>query len=91
MYNRKYELQKNLGNVIKDLRQDKSINRLANEIELSKSIWCELEKGKKDIRISTFWRIAEAFEIKPSTMLALVEKELGKDFSFLEDTSSFIK
>ncbi len=90
MYRSKYELQKNLGNVIKNLRQEKSINQLSNEIELSKSIWSELEKGKKDIRISTLWRIAEAFEIKPSSLLALVESRLGKDFSFIEDTSTFI-
>ncbi len=91
MYKSKCELQKNLGKVVKDLRQEKSINQMSNEIELSKSIWSELEKGKKDIRLSTFWRIAEAFEIKPSALLALVESKLGKDFSFLEDTSTFIK
>ena len=78
------ELQKVLAFVIKKYRNDKSISRLANEIGLSKSIWSDLEKGKKDIQFSTFCRIAEALEVKPSLLMLEIEEMLGNDFSFLE-------
>lgn len=86
MQPRKLELQNAIGIVIKKLRKNTSITQLAYEIDLSKSIWSELEKGNKDIQISTFWRIAEALDIKPSELLIKVEQELGADFSFLEDS-----
>ena len=55
------------------------------EIDLSKSIWSELEKGNKDIQLSTFWRIAEALDIRPHILIKEIESILGKRFfSFLE-------
>ena len=43
-----------------------------------------MEKGKKDLQLSTFWRIAEALYVKPSELLLMIEKDLGEDFSFIE-------
>lgn len=80
----KREFLKKLAEVIKNHRAQQSISKLSNEIGLSKSIWSELEKGNKDIQLTTFWRIAEAFEIKPSELIKEIEKELGNSFSFLE-------
>lgn len=80
----KNELLKALGKIIKQSRREKSISQLTNEIGLSKSIWSELEKGRKDIQLTTFWRIAEACDIKPSELLKELENELGSSFSFLE-------
>lgn len=80
----KNEFLKALANVVKKSRAQKSISHLTNEIGLSKSIWSELEKGRKDIQITTFWRIAEACEISPSVLMKELEKELGSSFSFLE-------
>lgn len=80
----KNEFLKTLAKVTKKYRAQKSISQLSNEIGLSKSIWSELEKGHKDIQLTTFWRIAEAFDIKPSELLKEMEKELGNSFSFLE-------
>ncbi len=87
MQDRKKELLITLGSTIKDFRKDKSISRLSNEIELSKSIWSELEKGRKDIQLTTFWKIAEALEVSPSVLLGHIEELLGKDFSFIENVS----
>lgn len=84
MQNSKVTFLKTLAIVTKKYRAQKSISQLSNEIGLSKSIWSELEKGHKDIQLSTFWRIAEAFDIKPSELLKEMEKELGNNFSFLE-------
>lgn len=81
----KNKLQYVLGKIIKKYRADKSINQLSNEIELSKSIWSDLEKGKKDIQFTTFWRIAEALNIAPHKLLKDIENELDEEFSFIED------
>ncbi len=85
MQERKQELLKAISKVIKDNRKT-SISRICNEIELSKSIWSELEKGRKDIQLTTFWRIAEAYDIKPSNLLKQIEETVGDNFSFIENT-----
>ena len=78
-------LQHILGKVIKKYRATKSINQLSNEIELSKSIWSDLERGKKDVQFTTFWRIAEALNVAPHKLLKDIEIELGAEFSFIEN------
>ena len=81
----KIKLQKILAKIIKKLRNKKSITQIANEIDLSKSVWFNLEKGERDIQFSTFWRIAEGLGIKPSDLVKEIENQLGKDFSFIEN------
>ena len=81
----KIKLQKTLAEIIKKLRNKKSITQIANEIDLSKSVWFNLEKGERDIQFSTFWRIAEGLDIKPSDLVKEIENQLGEDFSFIEN------
>ena len=81
----KIKLQKILAKIIKKLRNKKSITQIANEIDLSKSVWFNLEKGERDIQFSTFWRIAEGLDIKPSDLVKEIENQLGEDFSFIEN------
>lgn len=88
MQERKKELQKVLAAVIKKHRKTSSISRLSDEIELSKSIWAGVERGERDVQLSTFWRMAEGLEIKPSVLLKEIEDILGNDFSFLENIPS---
>ncbi len=88
MQEHKDKLLKTLAKVVKKHRADKSISQLTNEIALSKSIWSELEKGHKDIQLTTFWRIAESFDIKPSALLKDIENELDSNFSFLESENN---
>ncbi len=88
MQETKKELLKITGNIIKKYRGIKSISLLSNEIELSKSIWSEVEKGNKDIQLTTLWRISEGLNIKPSELIKEIENMLGKDFSFLENNSN---
>ena len=85
MQDRKQELQETLARVITKHRKTQSISKLANEIELSKSVWAGIEKGKRDVQMSTFWRIAEGLDVKPSELLREIEINLGNEFSFLED------
>ena len=86
MQDTKKELLKTTGNLIKKHRGNKSISLLSNEIELSKSIWSEVEKGKKDIQLTTLWRIAEGLNMKPSELLKEIENILDKNFSFIENS-----
>ena len=82
----KRELLKITGSIIKKYRGIKSISLLSNEIELSKSIWSEVEKGNKDIQLTTLWRIAEGLNIKPSELLKEIENTLDNNFSFIENS-----
>ena len=81
----KKELQNAIATVVKNQRK-KSITKSADEIGMGKSLWADLENGIKDPQISTLWRIAEGLDIKPHVLIKLVEKELGENFSFLENT-----
>ncbi len=85
MQDKKLKLQNSLGKIINQQRRELSITKLSNEIDLSKSIWSDVEKGKKDIQLSTFWRIAEALFLKPSELLKLIEEDLGEDFFLIDD------
>ncbi len=86
MKENKRKLLKITGNIIKKYRGIKSISLLSNEIELSKSIWSEVEKGNKDIQLTTLWRIAEGLNIKPSELLKEIENTLDNNFSFIENS-----
>ena len=83
---KRQELSLALSEVIGDLRQKskKSANLFANEIEISKTTILKIEKGMLDPQLSTFCRIASAFDVTPSKLLLLIEKKLPKDWDFLE-------
>ena len=74
-----------LGNIIKKNRGKKSINQLSYEIDLSKSVWSNVEKGRKDIQFTTLWRIIEALDINPAEFIKEVYSELDETFSMIED------
>ena len=75
--------QLTIAKVVKNCRK-KSITKSADEIGMGKSMWADLENGKKDPQFSTLWRIAEGLDIKPSKLVEMIEHELGENFSFLE-------
>ncbi len=87
MQDRRKELQLAIAKIVKKYRT-KSITKSADEIGMGKSIWADLENGIKDPQFSTLWRIAEALDIKPHKLVEDIEKYLGENFSFLEDTPS---
>ena len=86
MQESKIILQKTRAEIIKEyrLKEKKSISLISNEINLSKSIWSQVEKGVKDIQISTLWRICEALEIPLSTLILEIEKRTKGKINFLE-------
>ena len=84
MQDKKQKLLNTLANVIKKNRKDKSISQLALEIDVSKSIWSMIEQGKRDAQFSTFWRVSEALNVRPSELVKEIDNELGEAFTFIE-------
>lgn len=80
-------LSKLLGVIIKEVRENakKSISLSANEAEISKSVWADLEKGFKDPQFTTLWRIAETLDVPLSKIILSLEKELPENWSFLDN------
>ncbi len=79
-------LQKILAKVIKNHRMEdrKSISLLSAEIGMTKSILADLEKGIKDPRLSTLWRIAQGLNLSLSVIIQELEQTLGEDFSLID-------
>ena len=68
-----------IAKTVKNLRKkkEKSISLNSDELNISKSIWSDIELGKSDMQISTFWRIAEALEIPPENLIIEIKKNLA--------------
>jgi transcriptional regulator with XRE-family HTH domain len=79
-------LCKSLGLTIKKLRQDKhkSISRISNEYDITKTIWAYLERGLNDPQFTTLWRISEALDMPLSQIIAILEKELPENWNFID-------
>ena len=85
--NKSDELAKAIGQVIRESRLSKkncSINQFAHEYDLDVGNTSRVENGHTDIKVVTLWKIAEALELKPSSLLKLVEKSLGESFHFYD-------
>lgn len=81
------EFAKVVGVMITELRTNKnlSINKFAHEYGLDVGNTSRIEKGSIEVKLVTFWKIAEALEISPSKLLRIVELRLGKEFHFYEE------
>lgn len=79
-------LLKATAEIVKELRTKtgKSISLISNELNISKSIWSDIELAKTDIQMSTFWRIAEALEIQPDELIRKIKNNLSKSLTFIE-------
>ena len=66
------------------LRGEKSQFILASENDISSSIISTIERGLKDPQLTTFFKIAEALNMKPSELLLEIENQLPKDFSLID-------
>ena len=76
-----------VGEVIADLRLNKklSINKFAHEYDLDVGNTSRVEKGSIEVKLVTFWKIAEALEMQPSLLIKKIEQKLGKNFHFYEE------
>lgn len=86
MEKQKQLLKNALAEVVKKHRnnQKKSISKISAEILMTKSMWQTLEQAKKDPQFSTFWRVAEAINMKPEDLIVEIKKLLPKDFTLID-------
>lgn len=79
-------LLKAVAKTVKELREKtgKSISLISNELNVSKSIWSDVELGKSDMQFTTFWRIAEALEVSPEDLIVKIKKNIGESITFIE-------
>ena len=77
-------LLKAIGNVVKRerLKRKIGINKFSYEFDIGNGLLSYLEKGVSDTKITTMWKLANAFEMKFSDFVRLVEMELPTDFNF---------
>lgn len=82
----KTKLQKCLSKSVKEkrLNLNKSISLLSAEVGMTKSMWADLEKGRKDPQLSTIWRISQGLDIPLSVLIKEIEDNLGNDFTLIE-------
>ena len=80
-------LLKVIGEVIKEqrIKQNKGILLFGYEYDISNSSIMLLEKGKRDVQISTLWKLANAFGMSFSEFIELVETRLPKGFKLIDD------
>lgn len=85
--NKRKELAVAISKVVNNLlkQNNKSATLFADEINISKTTILNLKKGILDPQISTIFKISFAFNIKPSKMLELIEKELPEKWDILDN------
>lgn len=80
-------MQKAIGKIVKAHRtaMGKGINTFYFEYDLGNALIMDTEKGKTEAKIGTIWKFANAFGLKCSEFIKLVEDELPEDFNFYDD------
>ena len=84
---KKEMLIKIIGNLIKEKRlaQNKGILLFSYEYDISNSSIALLEKGKRDVQVTTLWKLANAFGLRFSEFAREIETKLPKDFKLIDD------
>ncbi len=69
------------GQVIRELRKKRGVTQevLSGFACISRSHLAMIENGTKNPNVDTLWRIAEAFGMPLSDLLALIETEIMKN------------
>lgn len=83
--NKNKKIRESLSLVLKELKKDKKISTIAYESELPRSVVYYINQARKDPQLTTFWRLAEGFNIKPSELLKLVEDKMPEGWTIFEE------
>ena len=77
-------LLKTIGNIVKRerLRRNAGINKFSYEYDIGNGLLSYLEKGISDTKITTMWKLANAFGMQFSDFARMIELELPNDFNF---------
>ena len=81
---KKQELLKALGKTVwqNRIRLKKGINTFSYEYDIGNGLLSRLEKGLIDTKITTLWKLSNAFGYKCSDFIKIVEEKLAADFNF---------
>lgn len=80
-------LLKVIGEIIKEKRtaQNKGILLFGYEYDISNSSIMLLERGQRDVQVTTLWKLANAFGMTFSEFVQEVESRLPEGFKLIED------
>ena len=70
-----------VGKVIQEFRENKGVSQevLSGLAGIGRTHLSAIERGVRRPTLETFFRIGEALQIKPSTMLAEIEQSIEKN------------
>ncbi|MBQ8459773.1 hypothetical protein IJ541_06695 [bacterium] len=79
---KKDAILKALGEIVLKHRkqQNKGINIFSYEYDIGNGLLSKLEKGQIDTKLTTLWKLANAFNYKCSDFVKLIEEKLPQDF-----------
>ena len=70
-----------MGEVIQKerIRKNRSQEVLSGFAVMSRSHWSEIEHGHHpELSLQTYWRIADALDLRPSELLRMIEEEIER-------------
>ncbi len=76
-----------IGDLIREkrLKLNKGIQLFSYEYDISNSSIALLEKGKRDVQVTTLWKLANAFGMSFSEFAREVESRLPEGFKLIDD------
>ena len=76
-----------IGQIVKEKRKalNKGILLLSYEYDIPSSSIAQLEKGKRDVQISTLWKLVNALGMTFPEFVDEVNKRLPEGFKLIED------
>ena len=69
-----------LGEIVVELKGKKRKTTLAYEADLPRSVLHYIMQGIKDPQLTTFIRLANGLNLKPSELLKMIEDKMGDEF-----------
>ena len=61
------------------------MNNFAREYGFDRGNLSNMERGKIGCNLATAWKLAEALDIKFSTLAAMLEDKLGDEFRYIDE------
>lgn len=70
-----------VGRVIQRYREDRHLSQevVSGLAEIGRTHLSAIERGTRKPTLETFFRICDAMDVKPSRLVALIEKEIDMD------------
>ena len=82
---KKTYIKQALAKTVKRLRGNKSQFMLGAEFDIPSFVISDIERGVKDPQLTTLFKFANAFNIKPSVFIKEIERDLPDNFNICDD------